>query len=33
MPPTTVFIYAEADGKSPVLEWFGKLSRDNGRGP
>lgn len=31
MPKTTVYIFAEADGVSPVLEWLKELSRTNTR--
>jgi phage-related protein len=31
MPRTTVYIYAEADGTSPVLGWLRELSRQNTR--
>lgn len=29
MPKTTVYIYADEDGKSPVLEWLWGLRREN----
>ena len=29
MPRTTVYIYAEVDGQSPVLDWLRALRRDN----
>lgn len=31
MPQTTVYIYAEEDGTSPVLDWFERLGEDNVR--
>lgn len=31
MPPTRVYIYTEEDGRSPVLDWFAELSRENTR--
>lgn len=31
MPKTTVYIYAEKDGVSPVLKWLEELSRTNVR--
>lgn len=31
MPRTTVYIYAEENGESPVLEWLKELSQSNTR--
>lgn len=31
MPETTVYIYAEASGDSPVVDWLTELRRDNQR--
>lgn len=31
MPATTVYIYAEEDGTSPLLDWLEELSRKNTR--
>ena len=31
MPRTTVYIYAEENGESPVLEWLRELRRENVR--
>jgi len=31
MPPTTVYLYAEEDGTSPVIEWFTELNKTNAR--
>lgn len=31
MPQTTVYIYAEEDGSSPVLTWFEQLGAENTR--
>lgn len=32
MPLTTIFFYAESDGKSPVVDWLSELKRKNRQG-